>query len=116
MGRSFDRHRKLVGLGEDSAFHIPIILSEMLHATLGPLADQLASENHPWAHMAQRVLTEYTERRNQFLQLTHGSAALAAVKHETFLAAEWVCELTTLALDEACDFAAWATEVGDETA
>jgi len=116
VGRSFDRHIDSAQLAYGSALSVPLRLAELLHSTLGPLADQLAAEGHAWEPMVRRVLAEYTDMRNSILRQGHGSSVLADIKHETFLAAEWVCELTTLALDEACDFAAWATEVSDETA
>ena len=114
MGRSFDRHTDPVNLIHEDAFHIPLRLAELLHATLGPLAEQLAIEGHSWEPMVRRVLAEYTELRNAILRQTHGSSVLADIKHETFLASEWLCTLTTLAVNEAADFVTWTSEVEGE--
>ena len=111
MERSFDRHIDPVQLAQESSFRIPLRLAELLHCTLGPLADQLAAEGHAWEPMVRRTLAEYTELRNAILRQHHGNSVLAEIKHETFLASEWLCALTALAVHEATDFVQWASEV-----
>jgi hypothetical protein len=111
MGRLNDRSNGHVDLDRESALHIPLALAEMLHAVLGPLAEQLSAEGHAWAELTSRVVTEYTERRNATLVAAHGPSALTEIRDELFLASERVCELSTLAVNEASDFVAWAAEV-----
>ena len=90
---------------------IPIELAEMLHATLGPLAEILDKENHHWSPMLRRVIEEYAHQRNRFLTSMHGDTVFPDLAHHTYLAAEKVCELTDSAISEAADFLQWATEV-----
>jgi len=90
---------------------VPIELAELLHAALGPLADVLEEEDHPWAAMARRVLDEYTFRRNRLLKYIYGESIAADIAHHTFQACEKVCELTDSAVREAVDFVKWSSEV-----
>lgn len=88
-------------------------LAELLHATLGPLADQLIREGHPWAPMLRRVLNEYTSERNSSLVQAHGTSVISEISHATYLASERVCSLTERAVDEERDFIRWRAEVVD---
>lgn len=96
--------------------HVPLDLSELLHATLGPLAETLEQEGHHWAPMVKRVLGEYTRLRNAALRATQGRDVTAEVAHITFLASEKVCALTEKAVTEEQDFIRWAAEVDGEHA
>lgn len=95
-------------------FYIPIELAEMLHATLGPLADVLEEENHQWVPMLRKVLSEYTRSRDRFLTGVHGDV-IAEIVHHTYLAAEKVCGMTKSAIIEERDFSKWAAEFTGES-
>jgi hypothetical protein len=70
--------------------YVPLAFAELLHATLGPLCDVLAEEGHDWVPMVQKVLREYTARRDQMLVNMHGAQILDAVHEHTLVAAEEV--------------------------
>jgi hypothetical protein len=96
---------------------VPIELAELLHATLGPLAEILENEGHPWADMARRVLTEYTSQRNRLLKYVYGDSIVADIAHHTFRAVERVCDLTEAAISDAVDaidFVKWSAEVNGD--
>lgn len=95
--------------------YIPIEISELLHSTLGPLADILERDGHNWSPMVKKVLDEYTRLRNGFLTHVHGHEIISEITHQTFLAAEKVCELTESAIREERDFMAWAQEVDGDS-
>jgi len=95
----------------DREFYVPIHLSELLHVTLGTIADELEAEGNAWAETAKRVLAEYTGHRNRFLTRMHGDSVLPDIAHHTFLAVEKVCDLTDSAIREATDFLQWSSEV-----
>ena len=93
---------------------VPVELAELLHATLGPLADVLEDEGHPWAEMAKRVVSEYTSQRNRLLKYVYGESIVADIAHHTYRAVEKVCEITESAVSDAVesiDFAKWSAEV-----
>lgn len=117
MGFSFDHMPAATSSGNDGAsMFVPLALAELLHAALGTLAGQLEAEAHPWAAMASRVVDEYEEQRNRLLSEAHGPRAFPEMKHQTFLAAERLCEITSLVVEEALDFVEWSSEVDGETA
>lgn len=93
--------------------YIPIEIAELLHATLGPLAEVLDGENHHWVPMIRKVLAEYTQQRDKFIRAIHGNIS-AEIAHHTYLASEKVCGMTELALREEEDFSKWAEEVTGE--
>ncbi|MFM8798726.1 MAG: hypothetical protein ACKODT_07200 [Fluviibacter sp.] len=94
--------------------NLPLDLAELLHVTLGPLADVLAEEGHRWAPMVKRVLSEYTELRDMVLTEIYGFDAIAAIDRTTVLACERVYEMVTSDVENV-DFGMWASELGGET-
>lgn len=86
---------------------VPLDIAELLHATLGPLADVLEAESHPWAPTLHMVLHEYVKLRNSAL----GPALGPDISHITYLAAERVCDLTRNAIRDEEDFRRWASEM-----
>ena len=80
---------------------VPLAFAELLHATLGPLGDILEQEGHSWAPMVQRVLEEYTSRRNALLTVVHGDEIIDVVMQHTMTAAEDVESMAYDAVDEA---------------
>lgn len=103
-------------MSEGQVIYIPIHMGELLHATLGPLAEILERDQHNWAPMVKKVLNEYTQIRNEFLTHVHGSDIISEITHQTYLAAERVCDLTETAIREEKDFMAWAQEVDGDLA
>lgn len=101
---------------DTNGFFIPLEFGELLHVTLGTIADQLEEEGNAWAATAKRVLAEYTGLRNDFLTGLHGKSVLPEVAHHTFLAVEKVCDLADSAISEATDFLQWSSEVSGEIA
>lgn len=96
--------------------YLPIELAELLHATLGPLADTLERESHPWSPMVKKVLREYTDSRDRIMIHLHGSSVIPQIAHHTYLAAEKVCGMTSAAIREEEHFTRWSAEVNGETA
>ena len=107
---------------EPRLFYIPLELAELLHATLGPLGDVLERENHHWAPIVKKVLSEYIGSRDRLLCQLHGHDILPEISHHTYLASEQVCDLTRSAITEEWmreaddDFSKWTEEVSGETA
>ncbi|OQZ87920.1 hypothetical protein BST11_25495 [Mycobacterium alsense] len=89
---------------------IPLPLAEMLYATLGPLAETLAAENHPWAALAERVLEAYKTGRNDQLVAMYGQGVIPEISKVTQQVADAVCGVVAEMADEEMDFAMWAGE------
>lgn len=79
--------------------YVPLAFAELLHATLGPLGDVLSQEGHTWAPMVQRVLAEYTSRRDDLLTEFHGEGIVETIHDHTLVAAEEVEGLAHDAID-----------------
>ena len=101
---------------EHKLVYVPLAFAELLHAMLGPLEDVLSSEQHAWAPMIRRVLEQYTDRRDEFLQAMHGQEINPLIGHITYTAVEEVQNLTDDAIIEEHDFIQWASESEGETA
>lgn len=93
------------------SLHIPLELAELLHATLGPLADVLESEGHAWATLIRRVLSAYVDGRDDKLVAQYGIGVLGEAKVCTLQVAEAVCAMVNELTMEEVDFDIWAGEV-----
>lgn len=94
--------------------NVPLHLAELLHVTLGPLADVLAEEGHRWAPMLQTILSQYTQERDSVLTGIYGPDAIPAIDRTTVVACQHVYDMVALPIMEA-DLNEWASEFGGET-
>lgn len=93
------------------SLHIPLELAELLHATLGPLADVLESEGHVWVPLIRRVLSAYVDGRDQKLAGQYGVGVLGEAKVCTLQVAEAVMAMVNELTLEEVDFDLWTNEV-----
>lgn len=89
---------------------LPLPLAEMLHATLGPLAEVLAAEGHAWAPLLDRVLEAYRAGRDDQMVKKYGPAVIPEVDIVTAQVAEAVCSVVSELASEEVDFMMWASE------
>lgn len=93
------------------SLHVPLELAELLHATLGPLADVLEAEGHAWAPLIRRVLKAYLDGRDDKLLQQYGPGVLGEARVCTVQVSEAVCALVNELAMEEVDFSMWDSEI-----
>ena len=91
---------------------LPLPLAELLHVTIGPLADVLEEEGHAWAPLLRRVLETYLTGRADQLVKRYGVGVLEDAVVVTGEVVQAMYELVRELAMEQVDFDLWAEECG----
>lgn len=94
---------------------VPLPLAEMLHVTLGPLAEVLSAEGHAWAPLLDRVLEAYRAGRDDQMVKLYGASIIPDIDIVTAQVAEALCGVASDMAAEELDFTMWAGEFDART-
>ncbi len=92
---------------------LPLPLAELLHVTLGPLANVLEEQDHPWVPLIRKVLGAYQDGRDDMVFKMYGKSVTDDIGIITWQVSEelvkWVAEMA----DEEVHFEKWKEELGE---